>query len=398
MVFAIRLAETQINFYPALQAIEFFGMYSLDGIVALSNIMLFVALKYLFQRDQVAVVNSKWPWLISLFVIGAWFTYGVFSYSQWQIRQADWPTLNVGIVQPNEVPSLQESNLPSGFGRSYPPEMAITEDLSGLGAELIVWPEAQVKHYMNQSGIQQAYKKNIAALDSSLLFQDMQEIRDTTKGKRQSQFNTAIMINASGQQTGVYQKIKRIPFGEYVPLVSDDSQLKNWMEGFLGEFLNEVSSGKSHQVFIHEKVNIIPLICYETTFPSFVGNAVKKTREQINKANGSLLVALSNDGWFGFTRQPYQHIDVSSLRAVENRMPLVHVANNGPSIVALPSGEIVFRTELQKAGGYLTKVPYSVTAQGSFYSRYPSLFDWIVRISMLLLIVSAVIRRKKVSA
>ena len=87
-----------------------------------------------------------------------------------------------------------------------------------------------------------------------------------------------------------------------------------------------------------------------------------------------MLVGLSSDGWFGSTLQPYQHINSSILRAVENRLPFVHVLNNGPSIVAMPNGEVIFTTDANQAGGYIVDVPYHRNTQGSFFSHYPNLF------------------------
>jgi apolipoprotein N-acyltransferase len=150
--------------------------------------------------------------------------------------------------------------------------------------------------------------------------------------------------------------------------------------------VNELAKGDSHQVFLHNKVNIIPLICYETTFPAFVGQAVGEAAAKKNPSVGNLLVGLSNDGWFGFTQQPYQHIMASALRAVENRLPLVHAANNGPSIVVTPSGRVIFTSDFQKKGGYLVDVPISNKASGSFYSRHPNLFTYALYVALALVV------------
>jgi apolipoprotein N-acyltransferase len=182
------------------------------------------------------------------------------------------------------------------------------------------------------------------------------------------------MINNHGQQVDSYQKMKRIPFGEYTPMLEKDSMMSVWASSILGDFNGELSQGDKHKAFSHPQVNIIPLICYETTFPIFIAQAVQQTLTQRNLSKGTLLVGLSNDGWFGSTHLPYQHIMPSVLRAVENRLPLVHVANNGPSIVATPDGNVIFTSDFQQSAGYIVNVPHSNTTQGSFYSRHPSLF------------------------
>jgi apolipoprotein N-acyltransferase len=196
---------------------------------------------------------------------------------------------------------------------------------------------------------------------------------------------------------GKYQKMKRIAFGEYVPFVSDIPMLNSWVEEFFGSFLNEMRQWKSHQVFssdLKRSLNIIPLICYETMFPEFVAKAVSEALTTVPSAD--LLVGLSSDGWFGLTHQPYQHVNSSILRAVENRLPLVHVLNNGPSIVAMPNGKVVFKTDANQAGGYLVDVPYGKDSEGSFFSHYTLLFIYSVYSLMLFIILCALRREQQV--
>lgn len=399
MLFSMRLGESQINFHSALQAIEITGVHGLDFIIALFNIVVF---RFLYQRHSDNVggdTRAKWPWAVAISLMAAWFIYGVIQYSLWESKIEKWSTFKVGIVQPNEIPTLGKKTTYPGYSSAYPPEMEMTSRLSHLGAEIIIWPEAQAKGYLDNSNIRAAYQKNIKNLGSSVVFQDMQHHRDPINGELKTQTNTAIMLDDSGRELGQYVKMKRIPFGEYVPYTGDNSLIKRWIDGIFGDFLIETSKGEKHQLFTHDKVNIIPLICYETTSPRFVASAVNNTLAQANKYNGSLLVALSNDGWFGSTHQPNQHIMPSVLRAVENRLPLVHVANNGPSIVVTPSGEVVFKSDFQTAAGYVTDVPYSNAAQGSFYSKYPKLFDyilyWTVIFLTLLSIYSVIINKRQ---
>ena len=371
MLFPMRLADTQVNFPSALQGIAYVGAHGLDAIIILGNLILFRLLAASFSPSNKSSSSSRFSIILAISVIALWFLYGVNSYSLWQNNIQTWETLKVGLVQANEVPKLGGRVQYPGYSQTYPPEMDMTERLSSAGAELIIWPEAQTKYYLDNSTVQQAYQKNIQALNTHLLFQDMQHIHNPIDGKPLKQFNSAIMLNNHGQQVDTYQKMKRIPFGEYAPFIEYNLTASKWMASLFGEFTSGLSQGQQHKIFHHPKVNIIPLICYETTFSEFVAKAVDHTPKTLT--SGSILVGLSNDGWFGSTHLPYQHIMPSVLRAVENRLPLVHVANNGPSIVVTPSGEVIFTSDFQQAAGYVVDVPYSNTAQGSFYSRYPAL-------------------------
>jgi apolipoprotein N-acyltransferase len=389
MLFSIRLGDTQVNFHIALQAIEFVGVQGLDFIILLFNILIYRILVNAFSVHSKDSQPSKLPMLVSTLLIGSWFLYGTISYSFWQEKIAKWDTLKVGIVQMNEIPKLGDRVQYPGYSQTYPPEMEMTERLSSAGAEIIIWPEAQSKKYLNNHTVKRAYQHNMSLLNKDLVFQDFEHIRDPISGNIIEKYNTAIMINGNGQQVGSYQKMKRIPFGEYVPVFEKDSTPSKWVENFFGDFTSGLSEGEEHQVFKHSKINIIPLICYETTFPEFVGEAVQHTLAQRNLAVGTLLVGLSNDGWFGSTHLPYQHIMPSVLRAVENRLPLVHVANNGPSIVAIPDGSVIFTSAFQQSAGYIVDIPHSSAEQGSFYSRHPSLFNNIIKFIFVLTLLAA---------
>jgi apolipoprotein N-acyltransferase len=382
MLFTVRLGESQSQFFSAIQATEFTGVHGLDAMIALSNIMLFKLLCFLSKTQP---KQARLPWLLAIMLMVIWFIYGMLAMQTWDKKIAQWETIRLGIVQPNETPSLERSKPYPGFSRAYPPEMAMTERLTEAGAEIVIWPEAKYKAYFDQPHVAKAYQNQLNTLNTSLIFQDIQRVVVPNKINSPLQYNTALMLNNAGQQIGQYQKIKRIAFGEYVPVVSDIPVLKTWVENFFGKFLNEIQKGTSLNFFEHQKLNIIPLICYEVMFPEFVAKAV--THTQSKSKSGSLLVGLSSNGWFGTTRQPYQHVNSSILRAVENRLPLVHAVNNGPSIVALPNGRVIFMSNDHQAGGYIVDTPYSKDVGGSYFSQHPQLFIYSVYGALILIIV-----------
>mgnify|MGYP003631923194 CR=1 FL=1 len=385
LLFPVRLGESQSQFLSAIQAIEFTGIYGLDSVIALSNIMMF-RLIGLFSMKQTK--KTIWPWLLGITPIIIWFAYGMTAIQSWNQKIEASKTIRIGIVQANETPSLEKAKPNLGYSRAYPPEMAMTERLSAAGAEVVIWSEAKYKAYLDHSHVRTSYQSQLKALNVSLVFQDIEHVQASKQTVGAQKYNTALMLNEEGQELGQYQKIKRIPFGEYVPLVSNVPVLRAWVEGFFGKFLNEMAQGATHHFFEAKKLNVIPLICYEVMLPEFVAEAVAQTLGE-SKAGG-LLVGLSSNGWFGTTRQPYQHVNASILRAVENRMPLVHAVNNGPSIVALPTGRVIFISDYHQAGGYIVDVPYSESSHGSYFSQHPKLFLYsIYAIFVLILVLSS---------
>lgn len=387
MLFTVRLGESQTQFLSAIQAADITGVHGVDAVIALCNIVLFrlSCLPYTRQKTKVIVqcVLASMP-------IALWFAYGLYAKQSWVLAQDESNSIRIGIVQPNEAPSLESTKVYPGYSRAYPPEMEMSERLALAGAELVIWPEAKYKGYLDHFNIRKAYESQLRELGTSLVFQDVEHVAASKQSPFALRYNTALMLNSDGSSLGEYQKMKRIPFGEYVPLVSDIPVLRESVEGFFGKFLNEMAKGSSHKVFSDARFNVIPLICYEVMYPEFVAEAVSYSVANIDtKQKLSLLVGLSSNGWFGSTRQPYQHVNASILRAVENRMPLVHAVNNGPSIVAMPSGSVIFRADYHQAGGYIVDLPYASEVTASFYSHYPKLFLYSVYSAVILLLVGS---------
>ena len=380
MLIPQQLGESQSHFPLALQAIEFTGVYGLDAIIALVNILL---ARLIAERLSV----KRFSWCVALAVLFVWFVYGAFSLHFWDNKIAQWSTVRTAMIQPNEFPKLQKLAMLPGFSRAYPPEMEMTQRLSNMNVELVIWPEARYKGYIDYPHVREAFANNVREAEVLLLFQDMNILPVQEEGGEQSQFkNTVIALDKSGKELGRYQKIKRIPFGEYIPLVDDIPYLSSWLRAYLGGFLGEIDAGSATARFDFDGLSLIPLVCYETMFPRFVAGAVG------DKAGG-LLVGVSSDAWFGRSTLPFQHTNSSALRAVENRLPFAHVLNNGPSLVVLPSGRFLFRSTAHQAGAFVVDIPYATNEGGSFFSRHPSLFLSVCCVLFVLLVLFAFWRR-----
>ena len=364
-LFTLRLGESQSYLLPALQAVEFTGVQGLDCVVVLLNVVSFAALVH---RDERA---GRWLIGVAAAVIMLWFGYGLHATTRWDARLAQWDRVRVGIVQPNEQSSLDIASPRAGYSRAYPPEMALTRELAAAGAELAIWPETRFKGYFDSPHVQRAYQHELAELRLPLVFHDTEHV-DVAGAARE--YNTAAFIDAAGNLAGTYRKRQRIPFGEYLPLLDAVPALQAQAQQYFG--FNEVQAGVAPAVFSTQRLAMVPLICYEAVFPLLVA-------QSLSEPAGKVLVTLSNDAWFGDTRQPYIHTSISILRTVENRVPLVHVVNNGPSLVVAPNGRILWRSEFRTAGGHVVDLPYAADSGGSFFNRHPR---WFMLSSYVLLI------------
>lgn len=372
-VFPWQIGNAQSEFLVAIQATDITGVSGLDFILGIVAVLIAQALidrQVFFQRSALAAYA----------LVAVWFIYGVFSLAYWDNATARWETLKVGLVQPDEPPSIDMTPNPRpSFSLGYPIEMDLTEQLVAAGAELVIWPELRNKQYYTKPFVQAAYQRQVANLARPLLFQSLEQ---EERGDGSVSFNTAVLIDKNGNESGKYRKIKRIVMAEYLPLFDNSEIVRGWVGQYLGAFFGNFSAGPEPKSFDIGKASIQPFICYEVLFPHFVAASA-------DNARGDILVAQSNNSWFGDTRVPYGHMSASVLRSVENRRPLVHVMNNGLGGVSLASGRIVLRTAHREIAGYLLDVPYRKNGSTTFYSRFPYWFVSLLGLGLVLVLVRA---------
>jgi apolipoprotein N-acyltransferase len=147
----------------------------------------------------------------------------------------------------------------------------------------------------------------------------------------------------------VYDKLHLVPFGEYLPFQDLMEKL-----GFVQ--LTKVQGGfiagtRRRPIELPNAPRMLPLICYEAIFPGDV--AARDDRP-------GWIVNLTNDGWFGISTGPYQHLQQARLRAIEQGLPLVRAANTGISAVIDPSGRIVARLGLGVEGVLDSGLPSAI--------------------------------------
>ena len=139
-------------------------------------------------------------------------------------------------------------------------------------------------------------------------------------------YNSIYVIDHDGATLSVYDKLHLVPFGEYLPF-------QDFLERLGLMQLTKVKGGyipgtERKPIPIPRAPAFLPLICYEIVFP---GEAVPSGERP------AWLVNLTNDGWFGQSSGPYQHLQQARVRAIEEGLPLVRAANTGVSAVIDPA-------------------------------------------------------------
>lgn len=245
-------------------------------------------------------------------------------------------SVNISIGQPSIFPDEKwDSNL--RLRNLTVMDSLLTKSLEDE-ADIIVWPEVAVTSFLANNVYDRIRYQD--KLSDTYLITGIPE-RKYIDGINQN-FNSSIILKPDGS-FDTYQKIFLVPFAEYVPF------FKNWttkMNQFddIGSFY----PGYEYKTFDIKDFKASILICYDSSSPQIVKTMVDNGAE--------MLFIITNDSYVG-QFMPYQHFQLARLRAVEQRVPVIQSANTGISGIILPSGEIIYRSNLNERIVFTVEVP-----------------------------------------
>ena len=255
----------------------------------------------------------------------------------------DQPGIKLGIVQPN-IP--QHEKVRAQFrARHFSKHLAMTEAAAATGITHFVWPETAIGFALSRTpGAAEAVARVVP--EGGLVIAGA--FRASPPGKRPARFwNSLVAIDDKARSVAAYDKARLVPFGEYVPLRS----VLAFTQVTGGRF--DFSRGPGPKTLnIRGLPPFSPLICYEIVFPGRVVRPGKRPRWLLN---------VTNDGWFGDSAGPYQHLAAARMRAVEEGLPVVRAANSGVSAVIDPFGRVVQRLGLGRAGVVEAALPVALS-------------------------------------
>jgi apolipoprotein N-acyltransferase len=218
--------------------------------------------------------------------------------------------------------------------------------------KLLIWPEAAMPFLPLDTPGALAAIGRLLPVGTTLLTGALRVEGATTSDGRPMRrvFNSLLAFSNGANLTARYDKIHLVPFGEYLPIQSileavGLKQLTRLRGGFNG------GAHPRPSLRIPGLPSLGPLICYEAIFPA----AIVEGQERPDA-----LVNVTNDGWFGKTIGPHQHLHQARVRAVEEGLPLVRAANNGISAVIDAFGRMRDRLDLDVRGTIDSELPKPV--------------------------------------
>jgi len=260
------------------------------------------------------------------------------------------------LVQPSIPQSIKSdpSQRIANFRRLY----ALSLSPGAERATAVLWPEDAAPNFLERdSGARQALA-GAAPPDGYVIGGTVRT--DPAPQAPVHVWNSLVAVDHQGEIRASYDKFHLVPFGEYVP-----------MRGLLP--MQKITPGTidfsagpgPRTIDLPGLPPFSPLICYEAIFPGAVIDPAHRPAWLLN---------ITNDAWYGFTSGPFQHLAIARLRAIEEGLPLVRIANNGISAVFDPYGRMVNHLDLNVVGALDSKLPraipptpYSQFGDGPFF-------------------------------
>jgi apolipoprotein N-acyltransferase len=276
------------------------------------------------------------------------------------LRLAATPTVETGyflrIVQPS-IPQTMKWE-PAAAQRNFRLLLDLSSAPESRKLAAVVWPEAATPFLLGRDAY---HRHEIAAVASGRGYVITGAVRANPAPSPVGQvWNSIEAVDGKGEIVARYDKAHLVPFGEYVPL-REILPLQKITPGSL-----DYSAGPGPRTIeLPGLPPFAPLICYEVIFPGAIVDENDRPAWILN---------VTNDAWYGRTSGPYQHFAIARTRAVEERLPLVRVANNGISGIVDEAGRVVARIDLDTVGYADLPLP-AHTSASTLYSRGG---DWIL--------------------
>jgi apolipoprotein N-acyltransferase len=276
-------------------------------------------------------------------------------------------TLDITLVQPSipqtdkwderyfqEVMEKTWSTMERGAGAD-PPTLA--------GSALVVLPETAIPDFLRSRGdVYERFRRLARENRTDILVGALDFVPDDKPYRAHRFYNSAFLFAGSGGDGAApgdsvrqYSKLRLVPFSERLPF-DDVFPIINYVN--LGE--GDFSPGEDFAIWNRQGVDYAPSICYEIIYPEFVRGAKRR--------GASLLVNITNDGWFGRSNAPYQHANITRFRAIETGMPIARCSNAGISVFYDYKGRVVGKTRLFEQTVLRRRLP--LTSRDTWYYRH----------------------------
>ncbi|HEY0005097.1 MAG TPA: apolipoprotein N-acyltransferase [Pyrinomonadaceae bacterium] len=260
-----------------------------------------------------------------------------------------------------------------------------TNSLSGSQTEMeakrlsapriVIWPESPMNFSYSRDSVFREWLAGFAAKNhASVIFNALEP------APFNGAYNSAVMVNEEGRAVSQYDKIRLLPFGEYVPL-------PRWLPGvnLVPTMVGDFTPGAQYTLMPMGDARAGVFICFESAFPSIA--------RAFTRGGADVLVNITNDGYLGPTPVMHQHMANTIFRAVENNRPVLRVTNTGITAYINARGEVSDETHGFEPAVRVWTIQRAGPGQ-TFYTRHGDLFAGLCAFISILTIGLASLKSK----
>ncbi|MFE7173346.1 apolipoprotein N-acyltransferase [Streptomyces sp. NPDC057616] len=343
------LGSSQWQVGPALRLASVGGVWLLSFLVVAVNVSVAVL---------VSVREARMPAVAGLVATAA----ATSAAWVWSPRPDVNGRVRIAVVQPGIVDGSASGD------KRFAREEQLTRRLAGRDLDLIVWGESSVGFDL---GDRPDLARRIAAL-SRATGADILVNVDARRSDKPGIYKSSVLVGPDGPTGDRYDKMRLVPFGEYIPLRS----VLGWATS-VGKAAGEDRRRGTEQVVMNvgHGLRVGPMVCFESAFPDMSRHLAQDGAE--------VLIAQSATSTFQHSWAPEQHASIAALRAAETGRPMVHATLTGVSAVYGPGGQRIgswLGTDASSAEVFDIPLAHGVTP----YVRYG---DWPVDVALLVLAV-----------
>lgn len=344
------LAYSQAHWPVAIQIASITGSWGVSFLITLINTAIAGFLVNRDKRSRMVLTASAAVMLVNI-------AYGTISIHQ---TSKIIPHTKIAMVQGGVDLTWTTPDINEKITRAYWP---MTESIKG--ADFVVWPESVMPgDILSSPSLQFGMASLTQKTGASILAGGFHSVEDKHAAGGVKEYNGAYLISPQGKIIGRYDKVRLVPFGEFVPG-------RNWLPILKDYPIMDYDRypGRGYYTLHSNKGDIGTMICFESTFP-YIGRTLAKSGAEV-------LFVITNDSWFLKTAAVAQHHDFSILRAVENHRYVVRNATTGISSLITPWGTVLESAGLGEKA--IVRGGVAMLKGQTVYTRYG---DWFVVLCM----------------
>jgi apolipoprotein N-acyltransferase len=352
-----------------LQSLSLFGVYFFSLLIAVTAVMI---VRILLNRRNIRLVVTNLGTIVLIFT--SLTIYGHFRVAAFD--KGDKSTFRVALIQSNIDPLIKwERGRADSIFRLHM-EMSNTAAASNPKPNLLVWAESALPVYFSLEGrIKKIINKTIDSTGIPIIFGSLDIEFPGNRNEEKKYFNSVFFKNPN-ELFVRYDKVRLLPFAERLPF---EGIFPIISRVDLGEA--DFTPGDTMMLFKVGEVSAFAPICYEVVYQETIRDFVKKS--------GTLMAHVTNDGWFGRSAMPYQHLNIALYRSIEFGIPLARCANTGVSASADACGRIIDKTDIYENKIIITDIPKRSIS--TLFTKTGDIVGFVCLIITMILIIFRVI-------